>query len=80
MSEPLKKTLHVTQTTLEDLQFLKRQMGLKNLSDVTDCLIQLYLKIDSFPRSYVEFVDYTRNNSGNSDQAVEKRRSRLVKK
>lgn len=58
--EPLKKTLHVDSSTLGTLQTLKKQMGLKSLSDVVDCLMVLYGHTESFPRAYVEFVDQIR--------------------
>lgn len=64
--EIVKKTLHVTELTLSDLQNLKKQMGLRSLSEVIDCLVQLYNHTDSFPRGYIEFVDYTRINSGHN--------------
>lgn len=64
--EIVKKTLHVTESTLSDLHNLKKQMGLRSLSEVIDCLVQLYNHTDSFPRGYVEFVDYTRLNSANN--------------
>lgn len=56
----VKKTLHVTPTTLLDLQHFKKQMGLRSLSEVVECLICLYNHTDSFPRSYIEFVDNVR--------------------
>lgn len=54
------KTLHVKEDTLRSLQHLKNSIGLRSLSDVVDCLVQLYDNTENFPRSYVEFVDYKR--------------------
>lgn len=62
--EPVKervKSIHVAESTHADLQHLKKQMGLKSISEVIDCLVQLHSQIESFPRSYVEFVDYVRS-------------------
>lgn len=67
-TEQPKKTLHVTEITLEELQNLKRQMGLKSLSDVVDSLIQLYKHTGSFPREYVEFVGGLHASSGKDDK------------
>lgn len=57
--EPV-KSIHVVESTHSDLQHLKKQMGLKSISEVIDCLIQLHNHTESFPRNYVEFVDYVR--------------------